>query len=120
MDNMGATDPRGRESCLATADNLDAPRSGAAGIARAQSPSDRDGRREWSSADGAPAPSFRSSRPDRLVPLDAQAGIHKHHRFRNAPRYLYSAAFMAFAGDNLLVALVAAFLLRIFIDVFAY
>jgi uncharacterized membrane protein len=34
--------------------------------------------------------------------------------------YLYSAAFMAFAGGILLVALVAAFLRCIVIDVFAY
>lgn len=34
--------------------------------------------------------------------------------------YLYSAAFMTFAGGNLLVALAAAFLPRILIGVFAY
>ena len=34
--------------------------------------------------------------------------------------YLYSAAFMTFAGGNLLVALLAAFLPRVLIGVFAY
>jgi uncharacterized membrane protein len=34
--------------------------------------------------------------------------------------YLYSPAFMTFAGGNLLVALLAAFLPRILIGVFAY